>query len=170
MTRQRYLTILRWVLYSALFLAAMMVQTVVLRRGIRGLPVSCVGVALACIAMREGAEGGGAFALGASLVWCLSGADYGSAQIVLLTAAGVLCGGVCQIALTARLLPALLLCALTLALNDGVCFLLRVYLGAAHWAQAWTVLLPSIGVSLCFTPVFCLLSRLIAKIGRGAAA
>lgn len=169
MTRQKTLTVLRWVLYAAVFLAAMMAQTVALSGGIAGYAVSCVPLAVACVAMHEGAEGGGAFALAASLLWCLSGADYGSAQLVLLTCAGVLCGGLCQVALTKRLLPALLLCALTLALDDGVCFLLRVYLGGASLTQAATVLLPSLGVSECFAPVFYLLCRLIARIGRGAA-
>lgn len=170
MTRQKTLTALRWVLYAAVFLAAMMVQTVALPDGIGGFSVACVPVAIACVAMGEGAEGGGAFALAASTLWCLSGAAYGSAQIVLLTCAGVLCGGLCQVALTDRLLPAVLLSFMTLLLNNGVCFALRLYLGGVRAGQAVTCLLPSIGISLCFVPVFYALARLIARIGRGPAA
>ena len=85
MTTRRLFSVLRWALYALVFLLAMMVQTVVLSRGIHGFFVSCVPLAVACVSMQEGAEGGGAFALAAAFLWCLSGADYGSAQIVTLT-------------------------------------------------------------------------------------
>ncbi len=170
MTTRRLFSILRWALYALLFLLAMMLQTVVLARGIGGFFISCVPVAVACIAMQEGAEGGGAFALAAAVLWCLSGAAYGSAQIVTLTVAGVLCGGLCEVVLTKKLLPAAGLCAMTLLLCDGVCFLLRLYLGGASGADAVSYLLPSLGISLCFLPLFYVPAHFIAKIGRGPGA
>lgn len=169
MTRRRALSILRWALYAALFLSAMMTQTVVLANGLFGFSAACVPVAVSCAAMHEGAEKGGAFALAASLVWCLSGASYGSVQIVTLTLAGVLAGGLCQVVLTRRFLPGALLCLGALALNEGVCFALRLYLGSAAAEQALSVLLPSIGVSMLFFPFTYLLAWLIAKLGRAAA-
>ena len=170
MTTRRLFSVLRWALYALVFLLAMMVQTVVLSRGIHGFFVSCVPLAVACVSMQEGAEGGGAFALAAASLWCLSGADYGSAQIVTLTVAGVLCGGLCQVVLTKKLLPAAGLCAMTLLLCDGTCFLLRLYLGAAGGAQAAAYLLPSLGISLCFFPLFYVPAHFIARIGRGPGA
>ncbi len=170
MIRQRALSILRWALFAALFLAAMMMQTVVLaRNGLFGYTAACVPVSAACIAMHEGAEKGGAFTLAASLIWCLSGASYGSVQIVTLTLIGVLAGGLCQVILTRRFLPGAALCLGALALNEGVCFLLRLYLGSASGAQALSVLLPSIGVSMLFFPITYLLAWLISRIGRAAA-
>ncbi len=167
MLKVRLLSILKWTLYTALFLLSILLQTAIpAGRGVLGLPVFCVPVAVSCIAMHEGAEKGGLFALLGATVWCLSGASYGSAQIITLTVAGVLSGGLCQVLLTRRFLPAMLLSAGALVLNEGVAFLLRLYLGGAAQAQLVTVLLPALGFSMLCAPLTYLFTWLIAKLGR----
>lgn len=167
MFKQRLLSILKWTLYTALFLVSILLQTAVpAGRGVFCLPLFCVPVAVSCIAMHEGAEKGGLFALLGATVWCLSGAAYGSAQIITLTVAGVVSGGLCQVLLTRRFWPAMLLSAGTLVLNEGVAFVLRLYLGSASHEQLITVLLPALGLSMLCAPLTYLFTRLIAKLGR----
>lgn len=167
MLKQRLLSVLKWTCYTALFLVSILTQTAIpASRGVLGLPLFCVPVAVSCIAMHEGAEKGGLFALIGATVWCLSGTDYGSAQIITLTIVGVLSGGLCQVLLTRRFFPAVLLSAGALVLNEGVCFGLRLYLGGASQEQFVTVLLPALGFSMLCVPLTYLFTRLIAKLGR----
>lgn len=167
MFKQRLLSTLKWTLYAALFLLSILLQTMIpAGRGLPGLPVFCVPVCVCCVALHEGAEKGGLFALIGATVWCLSGTDFGSAQIITLTVIGVLSGGLCQVLLTRRFLPAMLLSAGALALNEGLLFGLRLYLGGASQAQLITVLLPALGVSMLCAPLLYLFTRLIAKLGR----
>ena len=78
-TPRQWLRILRWTLYAALFLLALLVQTVVFgNRTILGAHPDLVAIVITCVCLREGPERGGTFALIASLVWCLSGIDQGS--------------------------------------------------------------------------------------------
>ena len=75
-TPRQWLRILRWTLYAALFLLALLVQTVVFgSRTILGAHPDLVAIVITCVCLREGPERGGTFALIASLVWCLSGID-----------------------------------------------------------------------------------------------
>lgn len=164
MTRKRILFVLKWALYSVIFLIAMLLQTVVFGRGLFGCAVCCVPVAVGCVAVREGAERGGFFALCAGLFWCLSGANYGSLQIITLTVIGLLCGTTCERVLTRRFWPSVALSLGAICLNEGVGFLVRLYLGVATGAQALTVLLPSIGVSLLTAPLFVLLTWLAGRV------
>ena len=94
-TPRQWLRILRWTLYAALFLLALLVQTVVFgNRTILGAHPDLVAIVITCVCLREGPERGGTFALLASLVWCLSGIDQGSVCLLVLTvlpAARLLC-------------------------------------------------------------------------------
>lgn len=85
-TPRQWLRILRWTLYAALFLLALLVQTVVFgSRTILGAHPDLVAIVITCVCLREGPERGGTFALIASLVWCLSGIDQGSVCLLVLT-------------------------------------------------------------------------------------
>ena len=90
-TPRQWLRILRWTLYAALFLLALLVQTVVFgNRTILGAHPDLVAIVITCVCLREGPERGGTFALIASLVWCLSGIDQGSVCLLVLTVLPVL--------------------------------------------------------------------------------
>ena len=111
-TPRQWLRILRWTLYAALFLLALLVQTVVFgNRTILGAHPDLVAIVITCVCLREGPERGGTFALIASLVWCLSGIDQGSVCLLVLTVLPVLGSILCRAALvdclaSARMSPA----------------------------------------------------------------
>ena len=108
-TPRQWLRILRWTLYAALFLLALLVQTVVFgNRTILGAHPDLVAIVITCVCLREGPERGGTFALIASLVWCLSGIDQGSVCLLVLTVLPVLGSILCRAVLANRFLPSLL--------------------------------------------------------------
>ena len=102
-TPRQWLRILRWTLYAALFLLALLVQTVVFgNRTILGAHPDLVAIVITCVCLREGPERGGTFALIASLVWCLSGIDQGSVCLLVLTVLPVLGSILCRAVLANR--------------------------------------------------------------------
>jgi len=162
----KYRTLIKWCLYSLLFLLVMMIETVVLgNRTILGAKLSLAPVAVACVACREGHESGGVFALAASLVWCLSGAAGGTLVLLVLPPAAIICGYFCSTYLTRGILPCLAGCLLALAATDGGAYLQRLYLGGAMPADAPRRLGLQICFSLALCPVFWLVARGVGKVG-----
>ena len=110
-TPRQWLRILRWTLYAALFLLALLVQTVVFgNRTILGAHPDLVAIVITCVCLREGPERGGTFALIASLVWCLSGIDQGSVCLLVLTVLPVLGSILCRAGKPLPAVAARLLC------------------------------------------------------------
>lgn len=91
-TPRQWLRILRWTLYAALFLLALLVQTVVFgNRTILGARIrSSWPLSSPASAARWPGAAAATFALIASLVWCLSGIDQGSVCLLVLTVLPVL--------------------------------------------------------------------------------
>ncbi len=165
-TPRQWLLILRWTLYSFLFLTVMMVQTVVLgNRTIFGIHPSLVPVVVTCVCLREGAERGGLFALLTSVFWCLSGADQGSVSILVLTVVPVLGSLLCRAVLLNRFLPCLAISFLTLTCDQVLCFLLKHLLGRLPLGAFTAELLPCIFLSILCQPLLYWLVKCIAKIG-----
>ena len=118
-----------------------------------------------CVALQEGQERGGVFALCASTVLALAGADFGYLSIAVLTFSAVFCAWLCR-ALFYHTLPSTALCCLGAWLVNETCiFLLRLLLGSVAPLQYLLVLLPGALLSLVGCPVFYYLSRQIAKLG-----
>lgn len=163
-TPKQWLHILRWTVYSLLLLFCMMVQTVVLGNRV-SLHPNFVPLVLTCVCLREGPERGGTFALLGSLFWCLSGADYGSLSIFILTLLPVFGSALCRAVLANRFLPCLLICLITLLTEQITIFFLRFFFEEISLALLWQKLLPAAAVSMLFQPVIYLLVRQIAKIG-----
>lgn len=165
-TPKQWLHILRWFLYALLFLAVMMVQTVVFgNRTLFGIHPDFVPVAIVCICLQEGSERGGIFALAASVFWCLSGADYGPVSIVVLTALPVLGGLICHRFLSNRYLPCLGLSFLTAFVQQSVIFLMKFFFDTMAGSLYFTELLPCVFVSLLAQPLLYLLAGWIGRIG-----
>ena len=154
-----------WVLYAALFLLVLLLQTAVFgRTRFFGVKLSLIPVVLVCISICTGHEVGGLFCLLAAFVWHLSGADDGSVAILTMTVCGILSGFVCT-QFSRRFLPAMGLCLCALLLHEGVVFLLKFYLGAAEGALlAWVFL--SAALSLPAAPACYLLAKAIRKVGE----
>ncbi len=165
-TPKQWLHILRWSLYALLFLAAMMVQTVIFgNHTLFGAHPNFVPVVIVCVCLREGAERGGTFALIASVFWCLSGVDYGTVSIVVLTVVPVLGSVVSKTVLSNRFVPCLLITFLTLLTEQSVIFLMKLFFGTMEGALYVTELLPCVFVSLLAQPVAYFLVKHVERIG-----
>ena len=165
-TPKQWMHILRWCLYALLFLVAVMLQTVVFgNRTLFGAHPNFVPVMIVCVCHREGAERGGLFALLASLVWCLSGTDYGTVSLAVLTVVPVLGTLFSQTWLSNRYLPCLLLCVLTVFVEQGVIFSLRWFFGDLEAVRFFTDLLPCVLVSALIQPLAYLAVKRIERVG-----
>ena len=165
-TPRQWLRILRWTLYAALFLLALLVQTVVFgSRTILGAHPDLVAIVITCVCLREGPERGGTFTLIASLVWCLSGIDQGSVCLLVLTVLPVLGSILCRAVLANRFLPSLLVCFVTLAVEQGLILLMKHFFAGVAWEQAGRAL-RCLLVTLPVQPAVYGLVKCIAKIGE----
>lgn len=165
-TPKQWMHILRWCLYALLLLVAIMLQTVVFgNRTLLGAHPNFVPVVIVCVCLREGPERGGLFALISSLIWCLSGIDYGPVSLAVLTVLPVLGAVFSRTWLSNRYLPCLLLCALTLFVEQGVIFSLRWFFGDLELRRFLTDLLPCVLVSTLIQPLVYLAVKRIERIG-----
>lgn len=165
-TPRQWLHILRWSLYSLLFLFAMMTQTVVLgNRQIFGIIPDFIPIVITCVCVKEGPQRGGWFALITSLVWFLSGADYGSVSIALLTVLPVTAGLLCHSVLTNRFLPCLLVNFLVLFLQHSIIFLFKFLIDGMAASLFVQKLLPCVLISLIAQPIIYFLVKKIHLIG-----
>ena len=158
--------IFRWTLYGVLFLGILLLQTVILgKNGVFGQHPDLVAVVIVCVAMAEGPERGGMFALFASTFWALSGIERGALQILCLTALPVLCGYLSRKLFSAHYLISLITCTVTLLAAQTLSYLLERFYEAVPGYLYVTRLLPGILVALLFQPVLYWLVKSIGKIG-----
>ena len=93
MTRQQKLTYLRWLLYVAVCLAALVIQdTIMSQMAILDATTDLVPAAILLIAVIENCEVGSVFALIASIVYFFSGSAPGAYCVALMTIPAMLCG------------------------------------------------------------------------------
>ena len=162
---QRSRNLIMWGLYALLFLAVLLVQTVVFgRMRFFGVKLNLMPVVIVCVGLWTGHEAGGLFGLLAALAWFLTGADDGSLSIVSFTLSGILAGWACDNLFRRRLFPCLVLCLAALLAHEGVLFLLKFFLEGADSALALWVPVTA-GLSLLTAPVIYLLSKAIGKAG-----
>lgn len=163
---QRYKQLIKWALYAALFLAVMLVQTVVFgRMRFGGVKIDLLPVVVTCIGLWTGHEAGGLFGLIAGLVWSWTGADDGALAIVSFTLMGVLAGWLCDAVFSRRFFPALFLCLAAGLAHALAQFLLKFYLqDAAGSLLVWVPV--TAGLSTLAAPVLYLLAKAIGKVGE----
>ncbi len=162
---QRSRNLIMWGLYALLFLAVLLVQTVLFGRlRFFGVKLNLMPVVIVCIGLWTGHEAGGLFGLLAAVVWFLTGADDGSLSIVSFTLAGILSGWFCDNLFRRRLFPCLVLSLAALLAHEGVLFLLKFFLEGAEASLALWVPVTA-GLSLLPVPVIYLLSKAIGKAG-----
>ena len=158
--------ILRWTLYALLLLTAMIVQTVLLGKdGIFGQTADIAAVVILTVAMVEGPERGGMFALLSSIFWALSGIDRGALQILCLTVLPILSSYYSRKVFSISYIPDLLSCGLILFITNALHFLLRLFYDGIPRHLFYTRLLPGILVTLLFQPLIYWLVKSIEKIG-----
>ena len=162
---QRYRNLLMWALYAALFLFALLIQTMALgRTRFFGVKLDLIPVVVVCVCLFCGHEAGGLFGLMAGCFWFLTGAEDGSLAIVTLTVCGILAGYLCGHVLPRRFGSCLILCLGALLLHEGARFLLQFYLGGAGAALSLWVPVTA-GLSLLGCPVIYPLAKVIGKVG-----
>lgn len=158
--------ILRWALYTLLFLSAMILQTVIWGNdGFLGQYPDIVAVVIITVCMVEGPERGGLFALLTSTFWALSGIDRGALQILFLTVFPILCCHFSRKIFTITYIPDLISCGLILLLSNSAIFFLRIFYDGVPRHLFFTRLLSGILVSLLFQPLIYWLVKSMEKIG-----
>lgn len=166
LTVKQWFSILKWFVYSALLLMTIVVQSVIFARTpIFGAKLQIVPVLLCCVCIREGPEQGGLFVLLGSLFYSLSGVDFGSIMILLLTFCCVFSAVLCSSLLVNRFYTAAICCFLTNLLNEGLIFPFKIFLSDIAPANFWRVLLPGAALSLLAFPVLYPLVKAISRIG-----
>ena len=158
--------IYRGIAWAAMMAAALVLQATVCNRlPVMGVFPLLLPVATACIAMMLPSDIGALVGLIGGLMASLGG-DALYVVIPLLALAGAISGGLCTQLLTRSLPAALLLSLLALCCCELPTWLLHLYTGHAPLYTLWTVVLPEIGYSLLFTPLFFWLSWRISLIAR----
>lgn len=165
-TARQWLRLLKWTLYSLCFLVLLLTETVLLGDvHPLGLRLHLLPIYLICVSVKEGAERGGLFALLASLFYCLSGADFGSVGIAVLTALSVFSALACTHFLNNRLLPCLLCCFLSQLCSESVTFLFHLLFRSMEASRYFSVLLPGVLLSMLTAPLLYVLVKAISRIG-----
>ena len=165
-TPRQWLHFLRWSLYCAVLLLAMMLQTVVFgNRTLLGVHPDLVPIVITCVCLREGAERGGLFALLSSVFWALSGIDYGSLHILILTVLPIAGSLLSSRLLSNRFFPCFFWNLFTLLVLQSVIFVFQSTFSATDGSLYFTRLLPCVCISALLQPVFYWLVKCIEKIG-----
>lgn len=164
----KYKNALMWALYAVLFLLVMVVQTVVFGR-VRffNAKLSLIPVVITCVAMYNGAENGGAFALIAGTFWCLSGVDGGGLMLVLCTVCAVCAGYLCDRIFNRNLISSLMMSFASLVICQLTLFALKWYLGQTG-GEGWLPLGYQIALSMLACPLLTLAAWAIRKVGDKA--
>lgn len=162
----RYQKLIKWALYAALFLAVVLVQTVILgRMRIGGVKLDLMPVVITCIGLWTGHEAGGLFGLIAGLVWSWTGADDGALAIVSFTVMGILAGWLCDAVFPRRFFSAAGLCLAACLLHELAVFFLKYYLQDAAFSLILRAPVTA-GLSVLSVPVLYLLAKAIGKVGE----
>lgn len=158
---------LKMALYVLVLVLAELIQSAVFGGLQNGLSPSVMPVAVACIALFEGAERGGIFGLVGGCLWAWSTqlSYYGAWCIVVLTLAGILAGLVTERFLLRGVQTALCVSLPALLLTSGVELLAALVSGRAPASAFLTVLLPELLISLVLCLLFYPLTACISRIG-----
>lgn len=164
-TPKQQLRALRWLLYGAVCLVALLAQDVLLYRinvwdGCTDL-VPCV---IMMVAVLQGGESGSVFALILSVLYFFSGSSPGFYVIPLLTGISVFAAIFRQAFLRQGLVALLLCCAMGMALFELGVFGVSLFLKLTV-AFRVTVALMTALLSLAAVPVFYPVLRAIGKLG-----
>lgn len=159
---ERYKRIWMWVLYSALFILTLCLQSVLFgNTRIFSAKLCFLPMLTALVAMFQGAERGGGFGLAAGLLCAFAGLDGGALNIVVHTALGLAVGFLCEYYFTSQLLSAVILSAAALLFSQGVLLAWKQFLGIVGFGAILPMLLQC-ALSLLLSPLFYLAIRAIS--------
>lgn len=165
LTKQQFFRLLRWLLLSAVCLAGLVLQDVVMSRfHLFGASTDLVPVIIFAICILEGGESGCIFALVASLVYHFSGSSPGAYCIVLITFLGVL-AAIFRQAYLRKGFGSLILCSsLCIVLYEVGVFLIGLFLKQTYPQRLGCFLITAALTLICVPAVYPILLS-IGKIG-----
>ncbi len=159
------LQILKWTLYSLLFLALLVIQDSMLSRyRIFGGVIDLTPAFVILVAVFEGSNSGSVFALVTSMIYVFAGTGPSNYGILLLTVCACV-AAVFREEFLRRSFDSLWMCsAAALLLYEMGVFVVGAALGVTHWERVLVFLLTSV-YSILMMPVLYPLIRCIGKIG-----
>lgn len=161
MTRLQRLRLLKWVLYVAVLILAMVIQDVIMSRvSIFGATTDLVVSAILIITVIEGTEVGSLFVLIASLIYYFSGSSPGPYTVVLLTALGVGATLLRQALLHRSPGSIVMSAGGALMLYEIGTFIVGILLGLTHWGRLGVFLFTGILSCAVMIPLYPLIHRI----------
>lgn len=154
----------KWLIYTLALLPVWLLDAYILPRfPLMGVTPMLLPLAVAAVAVLEGAHAGSGFGLGVGLLWALAyPGDFGS-RVILLSLAGLASGALSQYVLS-QSLPGCLLCAAgVLALLDLKQMAGLLLSGAAGLPALLQVAVPEWLLSLLWTPAIYFLFRAVFR-------
>ena len=165
LTRKQFQVFLRWVFFSALCLAGLVFQDVVMSRfHLFGATTDLAPLLIFMVCILQGGEGGCIFALSASLIYYFSGSAPGPYCIVLITFIAVL-AAIFRQAYLRKGFSAMALCGtLSIFLYEIGVFLIGLFLNQTYSQRFGLFLLTALFSVLCLPAVYPI-ALSIGKIG-----
>ena len=152
--RQRRL-LAKWVLYSLLVMAALVLQDTLLGRiRICGATTDLAVCAIILIGMLEGAEQGGVFALAASVFYYLSGSAPGPYVIVLITGVTIAAALFRQGYWTLGLSTTVLCTGLGMLVYEMALMILGLFMNLTRWNRLGVFLLTAALSAVMVFPLY----------------
>lgn len=159
------LRILKWTLYSLLFLFILVIQDSVLSRyRIFGGVIDLAPAVVILVTVLQGSYSGSVFALITSMIYVFAGTGPGTYAIFLLTVCAVLAAVFREEFLHRSFDSLWLSSAAALLVYEISVFVLGVAGGVTHWARVGVFLMTSL-VSILMMPVLYPVIQRIGKIG-----
>ena len=155
----------RWLSYSVVCIALLVVQDVILWRfRFLGGVIDVVPAALALVCVMEGAESGGLFALWASIIYFYSGSAPGAYCIALITVPAVLVSLFRQSYLRRGFFSLWLCTAVAVAVYQTGVFLMALFFTDTFWSH-WISFAMNAALGLLALPAVYPLFNAISQIG-----
>ena len=165
LTRRQAMRLLRWVLFSAVCLAGLPIQDVVMSRfTIFGTTTDLVPCCILAVCILQGAESGCVFALVGSMIYCFSGSAPGIFAIPLITVIAALMAIFRQAYLQKGFFTMLLCTAFALLFYELGTFFIGVFLGSTILSRLPAFLLGT-ALTLATVPILYPILLSIGKIG-----
>lgn len=165
MTRKQRITLLKWVLFSAVLLAASLLQDVILcHMDLFDATTDLVPCGIFLICMVLGTERGCIFALLASSLYQFSGTGPGFQAIATITILCVLGAMFRQIYLRRDFFSCLLCAGVLIMLYELIIFFFALLLGQTHFSRILVPVFTGL-LSLIAIPVYYPIANAIDKIG-----
>ena len=165
LTRKQAIRLLRWVLFSTVCLAGLLIQDVVLSRfTILGTTTDLVPCCILAVCILQGAESGCLFALISSMIYCFSGSAPGIYAIPLITIIASLTAIFRQAYLQKGFFTMLLCTAVALFVYELGIFFIAVFLGSTILSRLPAVLLGT-ALTVATVPILYPILLSIGKIG-----